>query len=351
MLFATAMFTGVIFSPEPPMRAPTSLLSPLVCLLASLLAASGCRSSITGNEGNFEFSYQADDDLLDFNKPIAVGARLDLSVAQAGGGGSVNVLSASFDDPAVLDVVATSAFVVVVEAKGEGNALLSVEGRVGEAVLTDSVNLLARVPEVLTLRHTCTEASTASYLTNQSIFIPFEMGMESGQSVIGYGYYPVTVSPENALTLDLSNDRQQFLQYQTAAVAGPVTLASDIDSTTLSLNLVDLGQIDDMTDPIPVGEDGVTEGRETAFHVLPMSGGTPICQANAPMQLTTSTPATCLVIDTDLSVQGDDAFEFGWFKIRGISPGPCDFTVTFPDGAEGAGVSVDFTYDVAAAAG
>ncbi len=50
----------------------TRLYAPLAlaCLLAVTL---GCRSRITGNEGNFQFSYPADDDVVDFFSPHAAG--------------------------------------------------------------------------------------------------------------------------------------------------------------------------------------------------------------------------------------------------------------------------------------
>ena len=53
-------------------------------LALAVPSLTSCRSEITGNEGNLEFSYVADDDLLDFNKPLAVGASLDLRVTPAG---------------------------------------------------------------------------------------------------------------------------------------------------------------------------------------------------------------------------------------------------------------------------
>jgi hypothetical protein len=45
---------------------------------AALLLTVACQSTLTGNEGNFQFSYDADDWITDFNKPIAVGAYLDI---------------------------------------------------------------------------------------------------------------------------------------------------------------------------------------------------------------------------------------------------------------------------------
>ncbi len=42
----------------------TPALLALLCLLSL-----ACRSRITGNEGNFQFSYAADDDVADFTSP------------------------------------------------------------------------------------------------------------------------------------------------------------------------------------------------------------------------------------------------------------------------------------------
>jgi hypothetical protein len=94
--------------------------------------------------------------VFDFNKPIAVGARLDIEVTDVGAQLPVELSAASFDDPAVLDVVEVEGSVVTVEGKGDGGALLEVEGTTSQGeTLTDSVNLLSRVPEVHRLSHTC----------------------------------------------------------------------------------------------------------------------------------------------------------------------------------------------------
>ena len=74
----------------------------IMLAVASMGIASGaCVSKTTGNEGNFEFSYPADDRVGDFNKPIAVGAFLDLEVRDVGDRSPVALDSASFVDPSV----------------------------------------------------------------------------------------------------------------------------------------------------------------------------------------------------------------------------------------------------------
>ena len=76
----------------------------LIASLTVLPALVGCTSKITGNEGNFEFSYPADDRVADFNNPIAVGAYLDLEVRDVGYQQPVTLSAASTDDESVLMV-------------------------------------------------------------------------------------------------------------------------------------------------------------------------------------------------------------------------------------------------------
>ncbi|HCF56896.1 MAG TPA: hypothetical protein DFS52_02730, partial [Myxococcales bacterium] len=64
-------------------------------LVFAAVAIAGCQSMITGNEGNLEFSYRADDEVRDFNKPIAVGAKLDLEVRTNGTRQTVELLEAT----------------------------------------------------------------------------------------------------------------------------------------------------------------------------------------------------------------------------------------------------------------
>jgi len=166
----------------------------------TFLALTGCQSRITGNEGNFLFSYWADDDIVDFNKPIAVNAFLDVEVREVGTQLPVTLTDASTDDPAVLDVTGFDSYVATVQGMGDGGALLSVAGTTaGGDALTDSVNLLARVPEVHVLGHTCTPDTTAGYLVDSEILVPYEFMMTNGQNVIGYGYYPVSTQAAQAI--------------------------------------------------------------------------------------------------------------------------------------------------------
>ncbi|MEL6349092.1 MAG: hypothetical protein AAFV53_38665, partial [Myxococcota bacterium] len=300
-----------------------------------------CTSSLTGNEGNFQFSYPADDRITDFNKPIAVGAMLDLEVRDVGQRQPVRLSDASTDDPAVLEVMGFGDADLTVQATGEGAALLMVEGTTvnGEA-LTDSINLLARIPEVHRLNHTCAESDQAVYLNSQRIWIPFEFEMSNGQPVIGYGYYPVSAQGDAQVTLNNSDSGQQFMAFDLGEATGAASLTSDIDGSVLAFDVVAPEDIDDISEPIAFVLEDIDVGDKNDFYVLPKAGEDTVCQAELAKTVVSDTPEICTVSERE--PLDPDAYEYGWFSIEGLAEGECRFTVAYPD----AGVSKQFAYPI-----
>lgn len=80
-------------------------LSNAACWLLLLLLVPGCFSRITGDAGLLDLRYEADDAVENFNKPIAVGARLDLEVLLPGEEETASLESVSSSAPDVLSVV------------------------------------------------------------------------------------------------------------------------------------------------------------------------------------------------------------------------------------------------------
>jgi len=323
----------------------------VAALAVAALAASGCRSKITGNEGNLDFSYVADDDVRNFNKPIAVGAKLDLKVAETGTGKQVQLTSATSDSENVLKVVSFQGDTVVLQGTGSGSALISVEATVPDgSTKPDEVNMLSRVPEVLKLWHTCTESATeAKYLVNQDVFVPYDMEMKNGQAVIGYGYWPVSYSPMDGVTQNVTTTDQQFLHLHTAATKQQVTIASTIDSKTLTMTLVEEGDIDGAALNTGGGAAVATrQGTAGYYHVLASAGGVPVCQAFTDENAVSTSPSNCTVstVAPPDSVSGPKN-EYGWVKVQGLAQGDCTFDVTFTKANAGAGLTVHLTVPIA----
>lgn len=323
-------------------------LSARLALVAAVLGSSlGCESTVTGNEGNFAFSYPADDRLFDFNKPIAVGALLDVRVRDAGDRSDVVLSDAASDDDAILTVSSFDDDSFIVEAVSEGNTLLRVTATTAAGeVQTDSVNLLARVPEVHVLRHTCTDENTAAYLSGQIVYVPFELEMADSQPVIGFGYYPVTASSEQ-LAFDETFMGSQYMRYTTSG-SGSNTLSSDITDTTLSLEVVEASSISGVQDPVAFVVEDIDVGDVNLFYVRPMVGRNVVCQAVTPLVVASTTPEICDVRAADgvAGEETDTGNEHGWFEVEGVAAGTCEYTVTFTAGADGAGVTETFSYTI-----
>lgn len=322
----------------------------LAAVALPLALTVACESRTTGNEGNFVFSYDADDDVRNFNKPIAVGASLDLEVRSVGDGEPPVELSAAApaeEDAEFLEVTAFAGHEITVKGLAEGEPLLEVTGTDTEGEeLSDSVNLLVRIPEVLKLRHTCdNDANSAAYLVNRRAWLPFDLEMENEQPVIGYGYYPATSSDPEALTISTADSNQTHIALDMGNTAGSYTVDSDIDDTSLTFNVVTEGQIDGIAEPTAFVVEDIDVGDTNSFYVVPMVANDKLCQSSITKEVTSDTPNICTV-DELLQGEDDDLYEGGWFTVTGVAEGECRYTVTYAGGNGGAGVSQQFTYPI-----
>lgn len=319
-------------------------------ILAMGLASVGCVSSTTGNEGNLEFFYAADDEPGNFNKPIAVGAKLDLFVRDAGAGGDrqVTLVSASTDDESIARIVEFEGNEITLEGVGEGSFRIEVEANVAatEETETDSVDMLVRVPEKVLLSHTCGGESTGYYLAGQDVYVPFEMKMNDGQNVIGYGYYPVEHEPAEAMTRDESHQGTQYIRYNLGEETGTVTVSSTLDEATIDLELVEIGQADGATLSTP--EVKLEDGQTHLRYVLPTIAGKPICQAIVDLSVTSTSEDVCDVSrvgDAEIYAKNNNTGS-GWLEIAAKKEGTCTFDVTFPGANGGEGVTESFELTV-----
>lgn len=313
--------------------------------LVALAALAGCESKLTGNEGNFTFSYTADDDVRDFNKPIAVGAKLDVKV-QAVGGGAVTLSDAQSDNQAVLKVAGFTGNVVTVEGVGAGGALISVEGTPPSGTsLKDSVNMLSRVPEVLKLSHVCTANRDAAYLVNQPISLTYDMEMKNGQAVIGYGYWPLRFTPEGDVTHNVTTKDQQFLRLKTGATKAEVTISSTIDATTATLHVITAADIDAADFAVTPGKTKVNASN--LFELRLSAGGLPVCLPDLEGSATATTADLCEASMVTVPRVDDDrdyeAPTLRVVKVTGKAAGECTFQATWPAANGGAGLTKAFS--------
>jgi hypothetical protein len=316
-------------------------------VLGGLATTSGCESLLTGNEGNLLFSYAAVDELSDFNKPVAVGAKLDLIVREAGTRADVDLLVARSESADVLRVVDFSTKgPIILQGAADGTARIAVRAKLKSGVtVDDTVDMQARVPEVLTLRHVCSPDNEAAYFVDTNVLIPFDMELRSGKALVGYGLHPVDIEPAAGVVFDETSKDQENFQVRTAATPGLVTLSSQVDSNTLGLRLVNIGDIDggglspaSLDDEVPVNAIG-------SVRVLPTVAGQYVCCPRTPMTVVTDTPEICEV----LALGEATCLVAGFVTVRGKAEGDCSFRTSWAAGQGGAGVEVTVTVPIVAA--
>ena len=318
-------------------------IAPLILFMA------GCQSSLTGNEGNLVFSYTADDQIGDFNKPIGIGASLDVRVATAGSRLPVTITSVTSTNPEVLEVVNTASGSFTLQGIAAGDALIEVEADGPDGTVTDSVNMLAAAPDVVKLYHTCEAATTrtAYYSSGAQVIVPYDLERTNGQAVIGYGLFPVEFAPSELATLDETSKDQANL-HLTLGAAGELTISSALDDESLTLTLVDNASIDGASiNPLEGGEVVVFEGETRFVHVFPTVDGNRLCQSTATMTAVSATPEICTASASTNLDETDLVNETLWLKVEAKAFGICLIDVTFPEGADGVGATTQLEVSVA----
>ncbi len=319
-----------------------------VGLATTILLSVGCTASTTGEEGNLRFSYTTEVAGTDFDRPIAVGAKLDLRAYRANVAASesndVSLNNADSSAPAILEVLSASGNTIVLEAKGEGQARISVDTAQG---LSDAVTLTTRAAEVVRSHHVCLGedgARGATYLAGQEIFLPFVLGLSDGSNLVGYGYYPLTAD-DAGVTVKPNQREIGFVTLVIGPdVSGPVALTSSVDDDfTMTLNVVSEADIQGARLANPSAVVGV--GNADIFSVQPtLARDEPLCQADATFTVATTTPEICDVA----RLQGDEesaaialSRQLGWISVEGKQLGDCELTLTYPNADNGAGITAE----------
>ncbi len=334
------MFTSVSWNPLT--RRPVALAA--VLLLASVLG--GCVSQQTGKSGLLKFTYAADDDVLDFNKPIAVGAKLDLVITAVDGGKAATVQAATSTDPTSLSIVGFSGNKVTVQSNAVGNATINVSARTSAGKdVTDSIDM--RTGKALSVKLTtgCGGTGTPLYLTGRNIFVPYDLFGANNTPAIGYGYHPLTIAPAAGLALDATSTAQWAYAYRTGNTPGTVTLSSTLDKNSWALQLVDEGAIDGAKLDMPTNT-LVLAGTTAIVYARPTVGGQPLCQADATFAVKTQTTDICEVKAAGQQPTSQSIDGWSFVEVKGLAVGVCKFDVTWQNAKGGAGITQTLQVDV-----
>ncbi|MGM0557951.1 MAG: hypothetical protein ACQEVA_16315 [Myxococcota bacterium] len=320
------------------------------------LAATACDPSIEGGEGNLVFSYDSGPVPVVDSTPLAKNASLDYTAKTAGDNGqAVTFESAESSTTSVIEVTASNN-AVTANALEIGSSEISVVADGPDGKIEDFFEAEVVEADGMEINHLCTENDDdpAAYLPGQEVSLKYRM-LDTNRTVAGYGYYPVSVTPDTAATVK-ENAQMGLMDLTLADTAGTATIDSDISDASFTLDTIEESNIDgaqmwfeNINLPVLVDDTRLVFIFPTASGVLGLTDPVTICQAQNDMNVSVDTPDTCsaeVVTDFDFDGSFLNPYERRAIELTGVAEGDCQYTVTFPDADGGSGYSEQFTTEV-----
>jgi hypothetical protein len=337
------------------------MMKSAICAMSVGLLATACDPTIEGQEGNLVFTYDNGPVSVIDSTPLAKNAKLDYTARTAGDDGqAVTFDTAESSDSSVISVsVANGDNAVTADALEIGSSEISVVANGPDGKVNDFFEAEVVEADGMEIGHLCTENDDddAAYLPDQSISLKYRL-KEGDRSLAGYGYYPVSVEPSTAATVEEGVEQMGLLNLSLASDAGTATVSSDISDAEFTLDTIEESNIDgaemyhdNINLPVLVDDTRLVFILPTASGVLGLTEPVTICQAQNEISVTSDTPDTCSAeIVTDFEFGGSflNPYERRAVELTGIAEGDCNYTVTFPNADGGDGFSKQFTTEVQA---
>ncbi|MFT7581292.1 MAG: hypothetical protein ACI9MR_002967 [Myxococcota bacterium] len=292
----------------------------LMVFAALALGAGGCDVTAAGVNETLSFRFDTDDRVFPvaFSTPIAVGYRADVIVSNKNGANGA-VTAASSSDSAIIGVVGTAGSRVTLSAAAAGTADLIV----ASGALMDRVGVEAGEVATYDLRYPgfflVPEQPPVRLAQGGSARFGLTLKDAGGRLLIGYGAFPVVLSPSTAGVVDASDAVAHVTVRFSELGVADVTIEGD-DALTVEVvapsDITDLtfeGELDLLQDaPGVVGLRGALAGGE---RVVGLAG------------LVTVESLTESVCEVQASpVLGDGAY-----AVDAKEPGTCELLATLGD--------------------
>ncbi len=211
----------------------------LVCPLAMFsLLAIGCSESTTarhtGDDGYLVFEYHSTEDLRNFNKPLQRGARLDLFVSDVPRGQSAEILSVTPLSPetALVKEFEDNRFNIWAISPGWARFEVVARDSHGEE-RTDTVRFRVDDLETLTFRPhrrrvydlpSEEKVHRLEVPPGTRVEIPWTRRSAKDEPLVGYGFYPLVVTPRGEAEIDQTIRSQGYFQFHAPDEATTFTI-------------------------------------------------------------------------------------------------------------------------------
>lgn len=303
----------------------------VLCAVAMLSVA--C-SRQTGARGELIFMYESPEAFENFNKPIALGAELEVFVHDVREDVPTQVLSVRTSNPKVLRVSGKAGPMFGLKAMRKGTSRVIVKARDASGeVRVDG--FLMRVDDVarVELFDPCApegDGPHGVYLTGtKQVSVPWSRRSTKNEVLTGFGPVPVRVEPKGAARIRPIGNDQSGVLLDMPETPGTFHLASD--SGRVRFDVVDIASIDRVAGS--GGAQFTVVGGWAFGAAMPMVGNRPLCAHELKHEVRSLTPSICAVKPAPWS---------GEAMILGKGFGICTYEVSFPE----ANVSKKFTLPV-----
>lgn len=143
--------------------------------------------------------------------------------------------------------------------------------------------------------------SPAPYLVDSRARIAFRLLDSEGESLIGFGRFPVEWEPEEALELDREASPGSRFIFRTASAPGTVTVQSTVGDETQEIELITPSMVEGLAlaeralGYAPSDAELPIDGH-WAGHIIPVYKGITIEDASLDVSVESKTPEVCLVV-------------------------------------------------------
>ncbi|MFW5968149.1 MAG: hypothetical protein ACOCV2_11555 [Persicimonas sp.] len=327
-------------------------ISFLGVLATTLLMAGGCDTTIEGEEGNLSLEYDRGAMLeATGGLPLAVDARLDYAAFPQSEEDEdpedrnyVTFTDAMSSDDEIIMVEENSGESIELAGRGDGEAIIDVDAEdVDEEEVSDSFEVEAATVEELEIEHAC-DSDEALYQAGQDVQLHYRMLTDDDLRAVGTGYYPVEFDPSDGAEVG-ETDVNGLLPVSLGDEPGTVVVDSTLDDASLEITAVEEADIDDVDIE---GASYVENGDASEVYLMPSSDGSPVCQTDLQVDVTTDSDDVCAVNYGEAEEHRPirPLYEPNALLIETLEEGTCEFSVELPEADDGNGVEADFSVEV-----
>lgn len=289
----------------------------------------GCESRLTGERAELVFAYDAHEDVENFNKPIALGARVELRVTEVGSDDVVDVVDVKSTEH--LEYVDSVANLFELKAKKAGTARITVLAETDyDGARRDTVTMRVEPIHAVHFEHVCTDSNAAVYLAgSEGVEIAWFRETSRGEPLIGGGVYPVAATPEGAAVLRRDDEDQSHLRFDLPEAAERIKIYSPtLEHDPIFMKVIDHSDvdriaIDEFDDDLVLFEEHWDEA-----YFQPTYQGEVVCEATLRVDAKSLTPDVCDV-QPGFPDEPEAALE-GIVSIFGKKMGVCRYEAWYP---------------------